>query len=211
MLVEFPSGWNNLLFNVMQLRTMVLSSDFPLACWHGHVSSGYSPARQQQYRLEVFFHSKLHGENHRHWYNTDAVTIINENAQRDSELLTHKAMQELDIVCPYQLADARPLSINYARPSMQSTDFIVSGVSIPGNRRLLRVTLKDRKWFDDNGNPKYASPVGKIREQTTPTMHVDFRTLSGRILRVPGRVLAFPPGSSSQFQDYGWWIEIPAS
>ncbi|RIK82695.1 MAG: hypothetical protein DCC68_05520 [Planctomycetota bacterium] len=49
-------------------------------------------------------------------------------------------------------------------------------------------------------------PIGNIT--TTSTDFVDFRTLSGHIVRVPGQLFDFPGATVSAFQDYGWWVLV---
>jgi hypothetical protein len=202
-------GWDIFLFNILQLRTMFLASAYPFSCWHGTESSGYYAAQQRQYRLEVYFHAWLHGETHRHWYNTPANDFPNDPyitlaTRRDAEVQTWKAMQEMTLLCPWK--DVKPLSINYTKPSIQTTDFVVSGASIPNNKRLFRVTLKDTQLVEFTGSGyarKYPKSIGHIRSGTD---YEDFRTSTGRILRVPGQIKQ-PGGQPSNFTDFGWWVE----
>jgi hypothetical protein len=116
-------------------------------------------------------------------------------------------MQEMTLLCPWK--EVKPLSINYSKPNIQTTDFVVSGATIPGDKRLFRVTLKDSQLVEFTGSDyarKYPKMIGNIRSGTD---HEDFRTASGRILRVPGQ-LKDPGGNPSNFTDYGWWVEADA-
>jgi hypothetical protein len=101
--------------------------------------------------------------------------------------------------------------MNYDRPSMQNAEYVVSGASIPGNKRLFRVTLKDMQLaglevVNGRNVRLYPKLIGPIRDGGGS---VDFRLLSGGILRVAGSLVpdnVFPGGTGSQFTDYGWWV-----
>jgi hypothetical protein len=229
------TGWMAFLESSRDLRTMFLAAHYPIQCWHGREYSGYLAAGQPQYRLEVFFHALLHGEAARFWYNAQGAEVgylpIEDIDQRQSERNTLLAMRELDVVCPYKVL---PLSINYAHLSMQRSDYVVSGASLPGGKRIFRVTLKDEQLVATNGDRLYPKLIGPIGGSTD---FVDFRTNTGRILRVPGQLVPNarfeeiegstefcealygtedePPAScatheGSWFTDFGWWVECEA-
>jgi hypothetical protein len=150
---------------------------------------------------EVYFHAWLHRETHRHFYNTGYVSTVHPLIQNSTELQTHYAMQEMDTVCPYK--ELKPLSLNYSPPSMQRSLYVVSGASIPGNKRLFRVTLRTRKRIDPSNtiyNPLLLGPLSNPE-----TQFEDFRLLGGQILRVPGQLRW-----TSSFTDFGWWVEASA-
>jgi hypothetical protein len=239
---DTATGWTSFLFNVRQVRSMFLAGHYPIACWHGTDMDHYAAAQQHQYRLETYFHSLLHGENRRIWYNAQSggkwqeveVGGLSDAMQREAERKTFLAMRELDIVCPYK--EVSPLSLNHELLSIRHADYVISGASLPGNKRLFRVTLRDEQLVASNGtarlHDKIIGPIGTSEE------HADFRTVSGRVLRLPGQVVPVerfaelagsetfcshlypspdaPPDDceyheGSWFTDFGWWVEVEAS
>jgi hypothetical protein len=208
--LDTSTGWTNFAYNTRVARSMFLASTRPLACFHTTEHSGYLESQQRQYRVEVIFHSFLHGEDRRYWYNIDLNAEYSAGQEADwaAEYMTNDALLELGTVCnldttlrPAQLS---PLSLNYLRPSMQRCDHIVSGANVRDNRRLFRVTLKDEQLMELNasGIPVriYDSPpIGPIT--TSSTDHMDFRTICGHIVRVPGQQV-----ETSEFAVYGWWV-----
>lgn len=211
--LDTTTGWTNFAYNTRVTRSMFLASTLPLACFHSNEHSEYLGTQQRQYRAEVMFHSVLHGEDRRYWYNPDLEQSFGATEDQDkaAERMTNDALLELGVVCnldttlrPAQLS---PLSLNYVRPSLQQGDHIVSGANIRDDRRLFRVTLKD-EWLmgivDGDLERLYPKLVGPI--QTAATEHVDFRTISGRVVRVPGQLFDFPAATESAFQDFGWWV-----
>lgn len=215
--IDTSTGWTNFAYNTRVARSMFLASTLPLACWHTNEHSGYLESQQRQYRAEVMFHSFLHGEDRRYWYNIDldAEFGVGQEADLAAEYMTNDALLELGIVCnldttlrPAQLS---ALSLNYIRPSMQKCDHIVSGANIRDDKRVFRVTLKDEQLMELNESGVLVRiyddpPIGNIT--TTSTDFVDFRTLSGHIVRVPGQLFDFPGATVSAFQDYGWWVLV---
>lgn len=128
--------------------------------------------------------------------------------------MTLVALPELEAVCNLQTSELSPLSLNYLRPSMQDCDHIVGGANIRDDKRLFRVTYKDEQLMrvDENGDLERLHdepPIGPI--STTAADHVDFRTIHGRVVRVPGQLVEFNP--ASPFEDYGRWVvcEKPTS
>jgi hypothetical protein len=117
------------------------------------------------------------------------------------EVQTWHAMQEMTLLFPWK--EIKPLSINYTKPSIQASDFVDSGATVLDDKRLFRVTLKDMQLVElDNDeyvrkHPKLIGPI------TSGADFEDFRTFTGRILRVPGQ-LKDPGGNPSNFTDYGW-------
>jgi hypothetical protein len=197
--LDTTTGWNTFLFNVLQLRTMFLASRFPISCWHGAEDSDYFSTQQRQYRIEVYFHAWLHGETHRHFYNTSTANseyplnpFLEGPTRAESELHTWEAMEEMTHLADYE--EVKPLSVNYTKPTIQTSDFVVSGATILNDKRLFRVTLKDLQlvvrvaspppsegYQYDRIHSKLIGPIGGGAD------YEDFRTLTGRILRVPGQ------------------------
>jgi hypothetical protein len=218
--LDTTTGWMNFVYNLRAYRSMFLASTLPLSCWHGSEASGYWQAQQREYRLEVMFHGLLHGEQHRYWYNPQFEHIQqvddpdgDDDALDDMENLTNAGLLEMGIACGVDVADISPLSLNYMRPSMRHTDHLVSGANIGDDKRLFRITLKDEELvtLDENNKPVvrlYDPLIGPI--ETVGTDHVDFRTFSGHMIRVPGQLIELNP--ASEFDVYGRWIvcEKPA-
>jgi hypothetical protein len=191
-----------MLGNVRRIRTLFSASRYPISCWHADALAG--DGDNLAYRFETLFHARLHGEQWRNFYNAQILDAGGSDEEIERyENLMNDALLELDAAVPFQ--EVFPLSVDYAIPSMQNAEFIVSGAALPGGTRLFRITLRDA---DPGASGTATHAIGPV---AVGAGYVDFQTRSGNIVRMPGHIAS--PGvvqyGASDFKQVGWWLSVP--
>lgn len=181
--LKFEDPWRNFIGNQRRLRTAQIVSNHPSACWLGSSASwALFDGKSYEYMMEQLFHTVLSGVSFMVWYNPNLEGV----SAADVSGGMHDALLELEDYVGYE--ESKPLSVRFNRSNLdwQDSDMLISGMAVPGNKKIFRVTWRD-----------YGS-AGFDREENG---YCIFRKVDGEEVQIRGTLLA------SDFNDYGAWVE----
>ena len=141
MYATFVDGWRVFLHGVRMMKSALLASYFPSFCWLAIPYSSYAIRdMEHEYGAEALIHLHLNGVDGIVWYNGDVPGVMD---HLDVHNRFNDTMLELENLIGFE--ETTPLSSNFTRDQLdlQDSDYIISGVNLPGNKKLFRVTWRN--------------------------------------------------------------------